>query len=82
LVLPSEKIALTASSPEVKLVAMSSNWLVLVGVVCPSSCTNSLHVVPAMNAPITLESVMLESLVHCLDKCLMISQRDSSGFYW
>ena len=32
LALPSEKIAPTASSPEAKLVAISSNWLVLVGV--------------------------------------------------
>jgi len=43
---PSEKIAPTASSPEAKLVAMSSSWVVLVGVLRLSSCTSSLQVVP------------------------------------
>jgi len=62
-------------------VAMSSNWLVLVGVLRPSSCTSSLQVVPAMKAPMTLESVILGSSVHCLENRLMKSRRDSSGFY-
>jgi hypothetical protein len=75
-----EKIAPTASSPEAKLVAMSSSWLVLVGVLRPSSCTSSLQVVPEMKAQMTSESVMLGSSVHCLEKRLMKSQRDSSGF--
>ena len=78
---PSEKMAPTASSPEAKLVAMSSSWLVLVGVLRPSSCTSSLQVVPEMKAPMTSESVMLGSSVHCLEKRLMKSRRDSSGFY-
>ena len=80
LVLPSEKIAPTVSSPEEKLVVMSSSWLVLVGVFRPSSCTNSLQVVPVMNAPMMSDSMMLGSSVHCLEKCLMKSQRDSLGF--
>ena len=80
LLFPSEKIAPTASSPEAKLVAISSNWLVLVGVLRPSSCTNSLQVVLAIKAPMTLESVMLGSSVHCLENRLMKSRRDSSGF--
>ena len=53
----------------------------LVGVLRLSSCINSLQVVPAMNAPMTSESVMLGSSVHCLEKHLMKSWRDSSGFY-
>ena len=53
LALTSDKIAPIASSPEAKLVAMSSNWLVLVAVLRPSSCTNSLQVVPAIKALIT-----------------------------
>ena len=77
---PSKKMAPTASSPEAKLVAMSSNWLVLVGVLRPSSCTNSLQVVSAMKALMTSKSVMLGSSVHCLENRLMKSWRDSSGF--
>ena len=81
LVLPSEKIAPTTSSPEAKLVAISSSWLVLVGVLRSSSCTSSLQVVPAMKAPMTSESVMLGSSVHCLENHQMKSRRDSLGFY-
>ena len=80
LAVPSEKILPIASSPEAKLVAMSSNWLVLVGVLRSSSCTSSLQVVPAMKAPMTSKSVMLGSSVHCLENRLMKSRRDSSGF--
>ena len=65
---------------EAKLVAMSSSSLVLVGVLRLSPCTNSLQVVSAMNAPMTSESVMLGSSVHCLEKRLMKSRRDLSGF--
>ena len=81
LAVSSVKMAPTASSPEAKLVAMSSNWLVLEGVFRPSSCTSSLQVVPAMKAPITSESVMLGSSVRCLVNRLMKSRRDSLGFY-
>jgi len=80
LAVPSEKMAPTASSPKAKLVAMSSSWLVLVGVLRPSSYTSSLQVVPAMKAPMMSESVMLGSSVHCLENRLMKSWRDSSGF--
>ena len=80
LALSLEKIAPTTSSLEAKLVVMLSSWLVLVGVLRSSSCTNSLQVVPAMNAPMTSESVTLGSSVH-LEKRLMKSQRDSLGFW-
>jgi len=76
----SEKMAPTASSPEAKLVAMSSSWLVLVGVLRPSSCTSSLQVVLEIKAPMTSESVMLGSSVHCLENRRMKFRRDSSGF--
>jgi hypothetical protein len=59
---------------------MSSNWLVLVGVLRLSSCTSSLQVVPMMNALMTSKSVTFGSSVHCLEKHLMKSLRDSSGF--
>ena len=75
-----EKIAPTTSSLEAKLVVMLSSWLVLVGVLRSSSFTKSLQVVPAMNAPMTSESLTLGSSVH-LEKRLMKSQRDSLGFW-
>jgi hypothetical protein len=40
----------------------------LVGDLRPNSWTSSLQVVPAMNAPMTSESVTLGSLMHCLEK--------------
>jgi hypothetical protein len=39
-----------------------------VGDLRPNSWTSSLQVVPAMNAPMTSESVTLGSLMHCLEK--------------
>ena len=63
--------------------AMSSSWLVLVGVLHLSSWTSSLQVVPAMNTPMTSESMMILGIsVHYLEKRLMDSRRDSSGFWW
>jgi hypothetical protein len=46
-------------------VAMSINLLALVGVLWPSLLTRSRQVVPARNAPMTSESVMLGSSVRC-----------------
>jgi hypothetical protein len=46
-------------------VAMSINSLALVGVLRPSLLTRSRYVVPARNAPMTSESVMLGSSVRC-----------------
>jgi hypothetical protein len=62
-------------------VAMSINSLALVGVLRPSLLTRSRHVVPARNAPMTSESVMLGSSVRCFENRWMYSRRDSSG-YW
>jgi hypothetical protein len=61
------------------LVAMSINSLALVGVLRPSLLTRSRQVVPARNAPMTSESVMLGNLVHCFENCRMFSRRDSLG---
>jgi hypothetical protein len=47
----------------------------------PSLLTRSRHVVPAGNAPLTSESVMLGSSVRCFENRLMYSCRDSPG-YW
>jgi hypothetical protein len=60
-------------------VAMSINLLALVGVLCPSLLTKSRQVVPARNAPMTSESVMLGNSVRCLENCQMYSHRDSPG---
>jgi hypothetical protein len=46
---------------------MSINSLALVGVLRPSLLTRSWQVVPARNALMTSESVMLGSLVHCFE---------------
>jgi hypothetical protein len=61
------------------LVAMSINSLALVGVLRPSLLTRSRHVVPARNAPMTSESVMLGSSVHCFENRRMYSRGDSPG---
>jgi hypothetical protein len=62
-------------------VAMSINSLALVGVLRPSLLTRSRHVVPARNAPMTSESVMLGNSVRCFENHRMYSRRDSPG-YW
>ena len=59
------KMASTASWLEANLVAMSISSLALVGVLRPSLLTRSRQVVPARNAPMTSESVMLGSSVRC-----------------
>jgi hypothetical protein len=51
----------------------------LVGVLRPSLLTRSRHVVPARNAPMTSESVMLGSSVHCFENRRMYSRGDSPG---
>jgi hypothetical protein len=63
-------------------VAMSINSLALVGVLRPSLLTRSRHVVPARNAPMTSESVMLGNSVCCLENHRMYSHRDSPGCWW
>jgi hypothetical protein len=60
-------------------VAMSINLLALVGVLRPSLLTRSRHVVPARNAPMTSESVMLGSSVRCFENHRMYSRWDSPG---
>jgi hypothetical protein len=58
-------------------VAMSINSLALVGVLRPSLLTRSRHVVPARNALMMSESVMLGSSVRCFENHRMYSRRDS-----
>jgi hypothetical protein len=65
------KMASTASWPEANLVAMSISSLALVGVLRPSLLTRLRQVVPARNAPMTSESVMLGSSVCCFENCWM-----------
>jgi hypothetical protein len=60
-------------------VAMSINLLALVGVLRPSLLTRSRQVVPARNAPMTSESVMLGSSARCFENRRMYSHRDSPG---
>jgi hypothetical protein len=60
-------------------VAMSINSLALVGVLRPSLLTRSQQVVPARNAPMTSESMMLGSSVRCFENHRMYSRRDSPG---
>jgi hypothetical protein len=48
-------------------VAMSINSLALVGVLRPSLLTRSRQVVPARNAPMTSESMMLGNSVRCFE---------------
>jgi hypothetical protein len=50
-----------------RLLTMSINSLALVGVLRPSLLTRSRQVVPARNAPMTSESVMLDSSVRCFE---------------
>jgi hypothetical protein len=66
-----QKMASIASWPEANLVAMSISSLALVGVLRPSLLTRSRQVVPARNAPMTSESVMLGSSVRCFENHLM-----------
>jgi hypothetical protein len=61
------KITSTPSWPEANLVAMSISSLALVGVLRPNLLTRSRQVVPARNAPMTSESVMLGSSVRCFE---------------
>ena len=61
--------------------AMSISSLALVGVLRPSLLTRSRQVVPARNAPMTFESVMLGNSVRRLENRRMYSRRDSPG-YW
>jgi hypothetical protein len=56
---------------------MSINSLALLGVLRPSLLTRSQQVVPARNALMTSESVMLGSSVHCFENRQMYSRRDS-----
>jgi hypothetical protein len=58
-------------------VLMSINSLALVGVLRPSLLTRSRQVVPARNAPMTSELVMLGSSVRCFENRRMYSRRDS-----
>jgi hypothetical protein len=58
---------------------MSINSLALVGVLRPSLLTRSRQVVPARNAPMTSESVMLGNSMHCFENHQMYSRRDSPG---
>jgi hypothetical protein len=60
-------------------VAMTINSLALVGVLRPSLLTRSRQVVPARNAPITSESVMLGNSVRCFENRRMYSRRNSPG---
>jgi hypothetical protein len=46
---------------------MSISSLALVGVLRPSLLTRSRQVVPARKAPMTFESVMLGSSMHCFE---------------
>jgi hypothetical protein len=74
-------MASTASWTEANLVAMSINSLALVGLLRPSLLTRSRQVVPARNAPMTSESMMLGSSVRYFENRQMYSHRDSPG-YW
>jgi hypothetical protein len=58
---------------------MSINSLALVGVLRPSLLTRSRQVVPARNAPMTSESVMLGSSMCCFENRRMYSRWDSPG---
>jgi hypothetical protein len=60
-------------------VATSINSLALVGILRPSLLTRSRQVVPARKAPMTSESVMLVSSMHCFENRRMYSRRDSPG---
>jgi hypothetical protein len=62
-----------------ELVATSINSLALVGVLRPNLLARLRQVVPARNAPMTSESVMLGSSVRCFENHRMYSRRDSSG---
>jgi hypothetical protein len=50
---------------------MSISSLALVGVLRPSLLTRSRQVVPARNAPMTSETVMLGSSVRCFENSRM-----------
>jgi hypothetical protein len=74
------KIAPTASSPEVKLVAISNNSFESTGGLHPSSRTRSQHVVPSRKACTISDCATLGSSVQRLEKRRMKSWSDSSGF--
>ena len=62
------KMALTTSSPEEKLVAMSRSVAVVVGMFRPNSRNRSRQEVPERNAWTISESPTLGNSVHCLEK--------------
>jgi hypothetical protein len=68
--LPQErsKIALTTSSPEAWLVAMSRSSLVVLGHLRPSLWTRDSYVVPDSKSPMTSASTMSGSSLHCPEK--------------
>jgi hypothetical protein len=82
LALPRErsKIAPTASSPEVWLVAMSRSSLVVCGPLHPSLWTRDSQVVPDRNGPKTSSLATSGSSLHCLEKRRMYSRRVSPDF--
>ena len=79
--LVSGKMAPIASSPEVKLVAMSRSTAAERGTFRPNSRTKSRQVVLERKAWTISESPTLGNSVHCLEKRRMKSRRDSSGFW-
>jgi hypothetical protein len=79
--LSSGKKASMASYPEANLVSTSISSLALVGVLRPNLLTRSRQEVPARNAPMTSESVMLGNSVRCFENRRMYSHRVSFGLY-
>ena len=77
----SGKMAPTASSPQVKLVAMSRSVAAEHGTFWPNSRTKSRQVVPERKAWTISESPTLGNSVHCLEKRRMKSRRDSPDFW-
>jgi hypothetical protein len=77
LVLPEDGLDCLLTRGE--LVATSINSLALVGVLRPNLLARLRQVVPARNAPMTSESVMLGSSVRCFENRRMYSRRDSPG---
>jgi hypothetical protein len=75
------KIAPTASSPEVKLVAISNNSFESTGGLRPSSRTRSRYVVSSRKACTISDWATLGSSVQLLEKRRMKSRSDSPGFW-
>jgi hypothetical protein len=61
------KMASMTCRPEANLVAMSISSLAIVGDLQPNFLTSSWQDIPVRNALMTSESVVLESLVCCLE---------------